>query len=148
MAKIRGRDLALHVARGSAPSTLNDPDQYTLVGNITSRSYDRSRNAIDVSSAASGDDMDYLGGRRSRTLTMEGYFDAVHDSGYAILNSAMEAAGTDSIWWILATGTSGDKIIYGRGIVTELSITGEDDGAVTFTCTINITGKPLEATAT
>ena len=146
MSKIRGRDLGLYVARTSAPSTLTDRTTYTAVGLVTSRSMDRSRNAIDVSDANSGDDMDYLAGRRGRTLSVEGHYDAAHEAGYAILKAAYEAAGTDKIYWLLSTGKSGDKQEYGRGIVTSLNLSAGDDDAATFSAEITIIGKPTEST--
>ena len=147
MAKIRGRDIGLYVHAGaSAPADLTDKGDYTAVGLVTSRNMDRSRNAIDVSDADSGDDMDYLAGRRGRTLNVEGHYDATHEAGYVILKAAYDAAGTESIYWLLSSGETGDKQEYGRGIVTALNLSGDDDAAATFSAVINVIAKPVENT--
>ena len=146
MGKIRGRDLGLYVARTTAPSTLNNAGDYTLVGAVTNRNVNRSRNAIDVSSADSGDDSEYLGGRRSREITLDGFYKGEHDAGYAILKAAYDSDGTDLIYWLLTTGVTDDKAEYGRALVTALNTTGEDDGGAQFSVTLQVSGKPTDFT--
>ena len=140
MAKVRGRDIGLYVARGTAPVKLGAASDYTLVGLLTSRSADNARNAIDASDADSVDDMDYLGGRRSRVVSMEGHYDATEEVGVAILKAAYDAAGTESVWFLLAPDELGDKLLYGRAVVTAVNLGGDDDAAATFSVSLAVVG--------
>ena len=145
MAKKLGRDYGFYVASGTAPSDLAVSSNYTEVGLITSRSYTRARNAVNVSDADSGDDSDYLSGRRERQIQIDGFFDAATNAGQDILESALEDTATTSIWWLFSTNVTGDRQIYGRAIVTAFDISADDDGGATFSATIMVSGKPVEA---
>ena len=151
--KIRGRDWTLYLAASdAAPSRAGAAQDYTLAGLLTSRGEDAARNAIAAAASrtaaqqaagASRDEADYLAGRRSFSIPIEAYYDPVvtgGDGGLEILSDSIEADGTDSIYWLLAPDGSAEKLYYGRAIVTELSITGEDDAAATYTATLTVLG--------
>jgi len=147
MPKKKGRDIGFYVASGSAPSDLADASEYTSVGNLTEQSYERSRNMIDVSDADSGDDSDFLPGRRSRTITLEGYYQPDEQAGQEILHDSLEA-DDDKLYWIISSSTTGDKEIHGRAYVSAINFSAPDEGAATFSATLQVVGKPAESVIT
>jgi len=222
MAKKKGRDFGFYVASETAPAVLSTPAGYEAVGLLTEQSYERARNMIDVSDADSGDDMDVLPGRRSRTLTLEGYYNAEDSDGQIgtlkanisnsvtslgftgddydavtagdflrideeivkvtakgasaltvtraqqdttaashamgdaifrvgkgqpgveILHESVEA-DDDKLYFLISTGATGDKEIHGRAYVSAINFSAPDEGAATFSVTLQVVGKPAES---
>lgn len=139
-----GRDYLFHVL-DSSPSSPAISSEYTLLGLGQSLSISQSRNAMDKSNKADGDNSSFVAGRRNITVSSGGVFDHTEDAGYTILETVF--ASSDGIVWFLATPlNSGDKEFYGSGVITDLSVTLDDESVSNFTTTIQVTGALVTAT--
>ena len=139
-----GREYKLSVA-GSAPGSPELVSLYTAVGLGQSLSISQSRNAMDRSSKDSGDDSTFVAGRRNVTVSGSGIFDHAIDAGYTILESAFASSSGD-VWLIITPLNASDKEWYGKGKITDLSITLDDESVSTFSTTFQIDGVLTSAT--
>lgn len=130
-----GRDYLFYVKATSAPSDATAASGYTIVGDLTSLSINRSRNVLDRSSKDSGDDRELVAGRRSQNVSGSGYFDHTEDAGYTVLSDAYEAAD-GKVWWLATSTTSGDTEWHGSGVISDLSSTLDDESISSFSFTI------------
>ena len=141
-----GRDLLFYAAT-SAPSDASDASDYTLVGNVTSTSLSRSRNALDKSSKDDGDNSTFIAGRRNQSVSVSGNFDHTEDAGYTVLSDAYEAAN-GTVYWLISSTTSGDTEWHGSGPITQLDLQFDDESISTFSCAIQASGAVTEVAGT
>lgn len=141
-----GRSYLMYAAT-SAPSAAAEANDaaYALVGLATEHSLNRSRGAIDVSTKDSGDDSTFISGRRNQTISVSGVFDHTEDDGYTKLSDAYEASN-GTVYVLLTSTNSGDTEWYGSGVITDLSVSFPDEGASTFSASIQLSGTVTEAT--
>lgn len=129
-----GRDYLFYVST-SSPSDATAASDYTIVGDLTSLSINRSRNVLDRSSKDSGDDRELVAGRRSQNVSGSGFFDHTEDAGYTALSDAYEA-DDGTIYWLATSTTSGDTEWHGSGILSDLSSTLDDEAISSFSFTV------------
>lgn len=141
-----GRDI-LFYAKQTSPATASAASSYTLVGLSQALDISRSRGAIDVSTKDSGDESSFISGRRNQTISVSGVFDHTEDSGYTVLSDAYEASN-GTVYFLATSTTNGDTEWYGSGVITDLSVSFPDEGASTYSCTIQVSGALTEATGT
>jgi len=143
-----GRSYLLYAAT-SAPSdaTAAGDAAYALVGLATEHNLNRSRGAIDVSTKDSGDDSTFIAGRRNQTVAVSGVFDHTEDSGYTKLSDAYEASN-GTVYILLTSTNSGDTEWHGSGVITDLSVSFPDEGASSFSSTIQLSGAVTEVAGT
>ena len=133
-----GRDYKLYLAT-TAPSPATISTQYTLCGNLTSVSISTSRNAIEVSTKDSGDNSEFIAGRRSTTMSGSALFDHVVDAGQAKLYTAL-AAENGSVWFLVTDNTTTAEEFYGAGVITQYDVAFPDDDASTVDFSVQVTG--------
>ena len=139
-----GRDYKFYVL-GTAPSSPAISSEYTVVGLGQTLSINQSRNAMDKSNKDDGDNSSFVGGRRNVTVSSGGVFDHTEDAGYTILETSF-ASSAGTVWFLASPISSGDKEFYGSGIVTDLSVTLDDESVSNFTTTIQVSGALTTAT--
>ena len=140
-----GRDYRLYVKGVSAPSSGALLSLYTLVGLGQAAGINQSRNAMDKSNKADGDNSTFVAGRRNNTVSFSGVFDHTIDSGYTVLETAL-ASSDGNVWFLLTSATANDKEFYGKSVITDLSVTLDDEGVSTFTTTLQVDGVLTTAT--
>lgn len=143
-----GRDYLLYVAPSlpSAPAEANDA-VYDLVGFGTSLSFNRNAAAIEKSNKDDGRYTSWLPGRRIETVSGSCIFDHTSDAGQAHFATAFaSAAGT--IWWLITSTTSGDTEFYGSGILTNYSVSFNDEEPSTIEFEIQSSGASTQAAGT
>lgn len=141
----KGRDYKLYL-KTSAPSPATTQAQYTAVGNLLSVSISTSRNAIDVSTKDSGDNSDFIAGRRSTTLSGSARFDHVVDNGAALLYTQL-AAESGELWFLVSSATATDEEFYGKGVLTQYDVAFPDDDSSTVDFSIQVTGALTQVNA-
>jgi hypothetical protein len=139
----KGRDYKLYLS-ASTPGTATFASSYTVVGNITSVSLSTSRNAIETSTKDSGDNSDFVSGRRSSTLSGSALFDHVSDTGQAILYARLVVeAGT--VWFLITDNSTLSEEFYGSGVLTQYDVSFPDDDASTLDFSIQVSGAITQA---
>jgi hypothetical protein len=139
----KGRDYKLYLS-ASTPGTATFASSYSLVGNITSVSLSTSRNAIETSTKDSGDNSDFVSGRRSSTLSGSALFDHVSDTGQAILYARLVVeAGT--VWFLITDNSTLSEEFYGSGVLTQYDVSFPDDDASTLDFSIQVSGAITQA---
>ena len=143
-----GRSYLMYAAT-SAPSdaTAAGDAAYALVGGCTANDLSRARASIDVSTKDDGDNSVFIGGRRTQTISGSGVFDHTEDSGYTKLSDAYESS-SGSAYVLLTSTNTGDTEWHGSGVITDLSVSFPDEGASTFSSTIQLSGAVTEVTGT
>jgi hypothetical protein len=143
-----GRDFLLYVGTTAPTAASSAADAaYALVGSIRNVSFGRSRNAIDKSSKADGDDSSFIAGRRNQTLSFDGLFDHTEDAGYTKLSDAYESAG-GAVYFLATSTTTGDTEWHGNGVITQLDVAFPDEDVSTFTSAIQVSGALTEVVGT
>lgn len=121
----------------------------------TSSSFSSDANAIDVSSKLSGRDTNVEYGRMNRTFTVSNIGDTTPNATYWGIKDALDAqAAATKVDVILTSYTtkagttpvSGDVKLSGTAIITNVSWEAADDGAQTFSVTLQIDGALTVAT--
>ena len=139
-----GRDFKVYVL-DSSPSSPAISSEYTVLGLGQTLSVNQSRNAMDKSNKDDGDNSTFVGGRRNITISTGGVFDHTEDAGYTILETVF-ASSDGVVWFLVSPLNTGDKEFYGSGIITDLSITLDDESVSGFSTTFQVTGALVTAT--
>lgn len=115
----------------------------------TSMSFSSTATAIDVSNKNSGLDTNVEGGRVNRTITVNGIGDSTPSATAFGLKEALDAQASAAKVEVsitsytdktAATEVTGDYILTGSGIITDVSWEAPDNAAQTFNLTIQIDG--------
>jgi predicted secreted protein len=120
----------------------------TLVNGLTEKNFDSETDEIDVTTQDSGESSEYIAGLSRHNITFGGKDDEAHTRGFDELWAAKEAKA--SVTFALGRGikTAGGRLLTGSAIITKLSLTGNMNSEVTWSCTIRPTGTVALATST
>ena len=141
-----GRDYLLYV-KTSAPAVGDEIAGYTKVGFLTALSLGRSRAAMDKSNKDDGDDSTFVAGRRVVTVSGAVVYDHTIEAGQDLFSDAYESSA-GLLWFLLTSVNSGDQEIHGNGIVTDWSVTFDDEGISTASFSVQGSGTLTEVTGT
>jgi TP901-1 family phage major tail protein len=133
--KLAGKDMLFFIDPAGGTS-------YSTVVCLTSQTYDRTKNTIDATTKCGPDT---LNGTATRTISLEGVVlygpDAGKVSEYALDNYWED----DTLvgWKLAEVSPEAGSIIYqGTGRLSDLSTTYGQDGAATFSATLQVSGTP------
>lgn len=143
-----GRDYVLYVGTTapSAAAEANDAN-YDKVGLLVNLSFNRTANLIEKSNKDDGRYSSWLAGRRVESVSGTAIFDHTSDTGQAHFQTAYESA-SGTIYWLITTVNSGDDEFYGSGVLTNYTVTFNDEEASTIEFEIQSTGSSTQATGT
>jgi hypothetical protein len=134
MARNNGNEEGFY-AKATLPSDLDDPAQYTEVGQIT---------GWDLTSTSPSTEMrDKDGatvkrGTNVKSIRVGVNMDLTGNTGAGILNAAHEASPKTLIYWLNTSGVIGDRFFYGTAYVGERAEGSPADGAVTTGWTLDV----------
>lgn len=140
---VEGKNLLLLI------DTANTGASYDLVVCLTSNSFTRTANVIDASSKCG---TEKLNGVKDRTIALEGtlQFDpTVGKVSEGDLNDIFE--NNTKVAWLFGpeTPVAGDQYYTGVGaILSDLTLDAPNDGAATFTGTLQLNGVPVRTVET
>lgn len=125
--------------------TANTGASYDLVVCLTSNSYERTANVIDASSKCG---TYKLNGLKDRTIQLEGIIMKAPDAGKLTegeLNNIFE--NDTQFAWLFGPENPGVDDIYYTGvdaIISNLTYAAPQDGAATFSATVQLNGVPVQ----
>jgi len=143
-----GRDYLLYVGT-TAPSNAafaNDAN-YSKVGLLVNLQFSRTANAIEKSNKDDGRYTSWLPGRRIENVSGTAIFDHTEDTGQAVFQTAFDSA-SGTIYWLITTVNSGDEEFYGSGILTNYTVTFNDEEPSTIEFEIQSSGASTQAAGT
>jgi len=120
---------------------------YTVAAYLVSLSISSSVNAIDISNKDSGENSEYLGGRRSTSFTATMRFKTAEDGGQGKFVAAFESA-TKELWFLFSSDVAGDEEYYGKAILTSYDVNLDDESAIEVSISANVTGALTQGTIT
>jgi predicted secreted protein len=140
---VEGKNLVLLI------DTLNTGDSYDLVVCLTSNSFTRTANVIDASSKCG---TEKINGVKDRTIALEGtlQFDpSVGKISEGDLNDIFE--NNTKVAWLFGpeNPVDGDQYYTGvNAILSDLTLDAPNDGAATFSATLQLNGVPVRSVET
>ena len=145
MSKGLGTDYGVFAAAGSStPTAVGDPTDaaYDLVGFEQENSFNPTREMIESADKDSGADQEYIPGRRDSTIsgTLHINKEKGSDAGQQTLWDNLETDNPDPIYWIISNEVTGDHKFYGRGYVSDLEVTAEDQSMMELSYEIQVDG--------
>lgn len=118
-------------------------------------SFDNTTKMIETSSKLSGNDSEYVAGRKSKTMNVAGIAGTskeATDAGYWELYAAQEAGVPVEVTFTEytdETGTTpatGSEMLTAQALISKLNGSWPDNAENTFTCDVQVTGKPTQST--
>lgn len=140
MSKNVGNDYGLYLVTAE-PTAKSDIDEYDLVGFATELQFTRSRNMIDASNKDSGEDSEFIAGRRTSEISSTFYADETHenDAGQAALEQALESK-EGTLYWLITNNELGSVQYYGEAKPSQFDLSMPDEGMIAVECTLQVTG--------
>ena len=142
MAIIKGNELILFKGDGTTNEVFSRSTSCTL---------ERSAEMLDITSKSSGEDKEYIAGRKEWSISVDGLVDFADVNGYEALDAAYES-GAD-VGFVMGIATTGadtkptgldatKKYYKGTVKVTSLTLNTANAGElVTYSASLNGTGK-------
>lgn len=125
--------------------TANTGASYDLVVCLTSNSFERSANVIDASSKCG---TYKLNGVKERTIQLEGIIQKSPDAGTLTEGDLNDIFENDTkVAWLFGPENPGADDIYYTGInaiISNITYTAPQDGAATFSATMQLNGVPVK----
>ena len=125
--------------------TANTGASYDLVVCLTSNSFERSANVIDASSKCG---TYKLNGVKERTIQLEGIIQKSPDAGTLTEGDLNDIFENDTkVAWLFGPENPGPDDIYYTGInaiISNITYTAPQDGAATFSATMQLNGVPVK----
>jgi hypothetical protein len=125
--------------------TANTGSSYDLVVCLTSNSFERSANVIDASSKCG---TAKLNGVKERTIQLEGNVQKAPDAGQITEGDLNDIFENDTkVAWLFGPENPEAGEVYYTGvdaIVSNLTLTAPQDGALTFSGTMQLNGVPVK----
>lgn len=144
--KQAGQFFDFYVAATSpaAPSTTAN---YTVAGKMRNVKITRDRTVIEAADWDSGYDDDVVVGRRQITVSGQAHFDTGVDAGQEIMFDQFEAT-SGQVWFLLypSSGTTGDTLRYGTGLITTANEDYQLDNIITMDVEIRVIGALTRGT--
>jgi hypothetical protein len=149
MSKDIGNAFGLYTA-ATEPTTPEDIAEYNLVGFATALSYSNSRNMIDASNKDSGADSEFESGRRTKEVSGTFYADVADggNAGQEVIETAINDAVGDSVWWLITDNVTGNVQHYGEAKPSQFDLDYPDEGMVEIDTTLQVTGPATRAAVT
>lgn len=118
----------------------------TAVAHATSDGLSLSKEVIETTNKGSGGDFDGISGKKSGTLSIEGFVDPAVNQSFDDLYDLFRQ---DAVFaWKYTDETVGNSRYEGNAIFTSLERSGGSDEAETFTGEIQIVGTPTKVSVT
>jgi predicted secreted protein len=136
MAKNKGRGWLLQIR------TDDDPETWGTVGGFESNDLDLATEAVEVTDKGSSGNRELLFGAGTKSRTFSGSGFRSSDANYALLQTAAND-GTEVVLRMIST--DGADKWTGSFLATSLQISGEHNGAETFTVTLESSGAITKA---
>lgn len=133
MAEQKGRDLVIKLGDGASPETFN------TIGGATSGTITANNNTVDITSKDDAGVRNLLEGLfgKAFTVSLSGFFS--DDTHIGTLRTNM-LAGTETNFQVVIPGSSSNGTYEGPFIITSLEETGEVEGAVQYSVTMESSG--------
>lgn len=137
MAATKGRDFLLKVGDGGSPGI------YTTLGGFTSRDFGLENSVGDVTNQDSGGYRELLAGAGITSHSFSGSGTFVDDAAFATAQTNARAQTLDD-YQVVVPGLG---TFEGQAIITSLRETGEHEGGVQFSISLEFSGLPEFTTA-
>ena len=141
-----GNDVLLYVATSAPTTAADDTDAaYELVALLINNDLSSAVEAVSAADKAVSGFISRLPGTGEYEISVSASRKNIADTGHEIIRDA-HFARTQTIYWLLTTGTTGDDCAHGTGMVSAYSEPNPVNEFVTFEATILSQGAPTYAT--
>jgi len=116
----------------------------TLVEGTTGHDFNETWDAIELTTKDSSKNKEFIGGEYSGTIAVTGKLDEADTYTYSELRTAANLRA--AVAFVMGRFAAGAVQYSGNAIITGLSIGAPQNGAVTYSLNLQVTGFPTEAT--
>ena len=120
-----------------------------VITGITTASLKSVMDAIEVTTKLStGGAKEFIGGELNRTITASGLWDPDDTTNYGYLDALTAQEARTPVAFIYGGVASGDDIITGNAIITDISRDDPQNAKSTFSISLQVTGAIVQSTVT